>query len=143
MNQPTPRNIFSLLLLLALLLPILAACAGSPQAAAPTAPVAPAVPTALAPPVPATTPLGLNKLNHLVVIVQENWSFDSLYGEFPGANGIDEDRPPIVQLDNHNQPYTTLPQPKDTNTKPVSADARFPATLPVRPFDIDQYAAPN
>ena len=27
-------------------------------------------------------------LNHLIVIYQENWSFDSLYGKFPGANGL-------------------------------------------------------
>src|SRR2546421_8227697 len=32
---------------------------------------------------------GVQKLNHVVVIYQENWSFDSLYGKFPGANGID------------------------------------------------------
>jgi phospholipase C len=155
MNRFKRWNIFSPLLLLALLLPMLAACGGSPQAAVPATPVvaaapttmatasAPAAPTAMAMVVPATNPAGLNKLNHVVVILQENWSFDSLYGEFPGANGIDEDGPPIQQLDKQNQPYTTLPQPKDTNKKPVSADPRFPANLPVQPFDIDQYAAPN
>jgi phospholipase C len=30
----------------------------------------------------------LPNINHFVVIYQENWSFDSLYGSFPGANGI-------------------------------------------------------
>src|SRR5262245_50468275 len=149
MNRSPRWNIFSPLLLLALLLPILAACGGSPQAAAPTTlaaattPAILAAPTAMTPAVPATTAVGLNKLNHVVVILQENWSFDSLYGEFPGANGIPEDAAPIQQLDKQNQPYTTLPQPKDTNKKPVSADGRFPANLPVRPFDIDQYVAPN
>ena len=146
MNRSTRWNMFSPLLLLALLLPILAACAGSPQAAAPTAPAVPAAPTAMAPAVtsaPVASASGLNKLNHVVVILQENWSFDSLYGEFPGANGIPEDGPPIQQLDKQNQPYITLPQPKDTNQKPIAADGRFPANLPVRPFDIDQYVAPN
>jgi phospholipase C len=158
MNQSTRWKIFSPLLL-ALVLPILAACGGSPQAAAPTAPTllaaptamamatsAPAAPTAMAPAAtsaPAATASGLNKLNHVVVILQENWSFDSLYGEFPGANGIPEDAPPIQQLDKQNQPYATLPQPKDTNQKPIAADTRFPANLPVKPFDIDQYVAPN
>src|SRR5436309_12983747 len=96
MNRFTRWKIFSPLLLLVLLLPILAACGGSPQAAAPaaapaaTAPVsATAAPMVMANPttmaVPATNPVGLNKLNHIVVIVQENWSFDSLYSEFPGA----------------------------------------------------------
>jgi phospholipase C/phosphodiesterase/alkaline phosphatase D-like protein len=30
----------------------------------------------------------LNSIDHLVVIYQENWTFDGLYGSFPGANGI-------------------------------------------------------
>jgi phospholipase C len=28
------------------------------------------------------------QIEHFVVIYQENWSFDSLYGLFPGANGL-------------------------------------------------------
>ena len=31
---------------------------------------------------------GLERLNHIVVVVLENWSFDSLYGQFPGASGL-------------------------------------------------------
>lgn len=31
---------------------------------------------------------GHRRIKHVVVIYQENWSFDSLYGLFPGANGI-------------------------------------------------------
>jgi phospholipase C len=30
----------------------------------------------------------LDRIRHFVVIYQENWSFDALYGRFPGANGI-------------------------------------------------------
>src|SRR5262245_26102671 len=30
----------------------------------------------------------LSQIDHFVVIYQENWSFDGLYGSFPGANGI-------------------------------------------------------
>src|SRR6478672_6440322 len=37
---------------------------------------------------PATTPeSALKRVRHIVVIYQENWSFDSLYGQFPGADG--------------------------------------------------------
>src|SRR4029079_18530516 len=93
MNRTTRWNMFSPLLLLALLLPILAACGGSPQAAMPSASAVPAAPTAIAansataapaaptamePAVtsaPAASASGLNKLNHVVVILQENWSF--------------------------------------------------------------------
>src|SRR5215472_2018460 len=35
----------------------------------------------------------LNQVKHIVVIYQENWSFDSLYGLFPGANGIAQSSP--------------------------------------------------
>jgi phospholipase C len=31
---------------------------------------------------------GLRRLKHIVVIYLENHSFDNLYGEFPGANGL-------------------------------------------------------
>jgi phospholipase C len=31
---------------------------------------------------------GLARLQHIVVIYLENRSFDNLYGEFPGANGL-------------------------------------------------------
>ena len=31
---------------------------------------------------------GLSKIKHVVVIMQENRSFDSYFGTFPGANGI-------------------------------------------------------
>jgi acid phosphatase len=31
---------------------------------------------------------GLDSIQHIVVVYQENWSFDALYGSFPGANGI-------------------------------------------------------
>lgn len=30
----------------------------------------------------------LKSIKHIIVIYQENWSFDSLYGKFPRANGI-------------------------------------------------------
>src|SRR6266566_3752421 len=29
-----------------------------------------------------------SRINHIIVIYQENWSFDSLYGQFPGVNGL-------------------------------------------------------
>ena len=36
----------------------------------------------------AAQPAGAEKIQHLIVIYQENWSFDGLYGKFPGAEGI-------------------------------------------------------
>ncbi|MBV8799311.1 MAG: phospholipase [Alphaproteobacteria bacterium] len=35
-----------------------------------------------------TTPSGIHKIKHVIVIMQENHSFDNYFGTFPGANGI-------------------------------------------------------
>lgn len=82
---------------------------------------------------------GIEKINHVIVIYQENWSFDSLYGKFPGANGIERAGETVKQVDRSGTPYQTLPQPIDTNQKPPAPDPRFPAGLPVAPFDASQY----
>src|ERR1700753_2442591 len=36
----------------------------------------------------AKEPHALDNIDHIIVIYQENWPFDGLYGPFPGANGI-------------------------------------------------------
>src|SRR5271167_3876622 len=84
-------------------------------------------------------PSPLSQIQHIVVIYQENWSFDSLYGKFPGANGIANAGNNVIQLDKQGQPYATLPQALNTNLKPAQPDNRFPNDLPVQPFDINQY----
>jgi phospholipase C len=85
----------------------------------------------------------LSKVGHIVVIYQENWSFDSLYGKFPGADGLANAGNTVKQVDASGIPYTTLPQPLDTTLKPPGPDTRFPATLPVQPFDASQYVQPD
>lgn len=83
------------------------------------------------------------KINHVVVVYQENWSFDSLYGRFPGANGLAEAGAAAAQVDKDGNLYPTLPQPMNTTFSPPKPDVRFPADLPVGPFDLTQYVAPN
>src|SRR5437660_4754268 len=93
-------------------------------------------------PVPAAAASGadvLAKVQHIVVIYQENWSFDSLYGNFPGANGLANDASTVKQVDTTGQPYATLPQPINTNLKPPGPEPRFPAGLPVQPYDAAKY----
>src|SRR2546421_9116125 len=47
-------------------------------------------PPATEPPstVPASALHGIHKIRHVIVIVQENRSFDSYFGTYPGADGI-------------------------------------------------------
>jgi len=43
-------------------------------------------PSTTVPPTPA--PTGIHKIRHVVIIMQENRSFDSFFGTYPGADGI-------------------------------------------------------
>jgi len=86
---------------------------------------------------------GIEKINHFIVIYQENWSFDSLYPTFPGTDGIAKAGNTIKQVDKDGKPYATLPQPLDTTKKPPAPDERFPGDLPVAPYDAAKYVLPE
>jgi hypothetical protein len=85
----------------------------------------------------------IDKINHLIVIFQENWSFDGLYGVFPGANGIANAGATINQVDKEGRPYITLPAVIDNTKRPPAIDARVPPDLPVKPFDLSPYIPPD
>src|SRR5689334_4149908 len=76
----------------------------------------------------ATIP-GFERLKHVVVIYLENHSFDNLYGEFAGANGLSQ-AVSTTQVDLTGTPFATLPQPPGV---------QFPANLANAPFSIEQY----
>src|SRR4051812_21175512 len=82
-----------------------------------------------------------NRINHIVVIYAENRSFDNLYGLFPGANGISNALANYVaQVDHDGTPFAVLP-PVWANEHDLTSraiDPRYPATLPNRPFRIDE-----
>src|SRR5215467_1349937 len=80
-----------------------------------------------------------NRVHHIIVIYQENWSFDSLYPRFPGANGIANAASTTPQVDKSGAPITVLPQPINNNVSPAVPDSRFPANLPVAPYDMTKY----
>lgn len=90
-----------------------------------------------------TEPVGLNRIEHIVVIYLENRSFDSLFGVFPGANGLAEAQNAPSQIDEHGHPYKALPKVMDAKHKPAVLDQRFPIDLPNSPFDIALYAKPD
>src|ERR1700722_11823426 len=76
------------------------------------------------------TATGVQKLNHIVVILLENWSFDSLYAEFAGADGLSAALDASAQVDpSTGQPFATLPQ----------TESHMPAGLPNMPFALDPY----
>ncbi|HTR19345.1 MAG TPA: acid phosphatase [Gemmatimonadales bacterium] len=72
----------------------------------------------------------LDRLQHIVVIYLENHSFDNLYGEFAGANGLANAGATSTQVDGTGTPFATLP---------MTATSPFPANLPNAPFNIEQY----
>src|SRR5258708_30407156 len=53
----------------------------------------------------------LKKINHLVVIYEENRSFDNLYGQFEDANGLEQaSHTAKPQVDASRQPHPWLRQ---------------------------------
>ncbi|HEV2376471.1 MAG TPA: alkaline phosphatase family protein [Streptosporangiaceae bacterium] len=54
-------------------------------------------------------PAGIHKIKHVIVIMQENRSFDSYFGTFPGADGI-----PM----RHGRPTVCVPDPGGGCTRP-------------------------
>jgi acid phosphatase len=92
----------------------------------------------------------LRNIKHIVVIYQENWSFDSLYGLFPGANGLAQASPKSLnQTDKSDQPLSsqigqqfnavsgvtlTTPPPPINNGQ---IDTRFaPGLNTLLPYDV-------
>jgi acid phosphatase len=91
-------------------------------------------------PPPAPVPQG--KIKHVVVIYQENWSFDALYGRFRGANGLANGAATVPQVDKvTGAPIATLPQPLIRN----APDPNFTglAGKPVGPYAASDYVQPS
>jgi phospholipase C len=86
------------------------------------------------------------KIEYVIIIYPENRSFDSLYGKFPGANGIEKASiASQTQLTPTGTPYQTLPQPNTSGIPGISSgpDDRFSSvTLPNKAYDLQPYV-PN
>ena len=97
------------------------------------------------------------RLRHIIVIYQENWSFDSLYGQFPGASGYAYGFDTLPQLDLKASPsYSSLvyktPSPLNGAIDPqfpVSPDGNLALwfnhnlALPLMPYDFSNYIDQN
>ena len=65
------------------------------------------------------TAWGHNRVDHIVVIYQENHSFDNLYGGWEGVDGLARaDAAHTTQVDQAGAPYACLPQ-NDVNIAPA------------------------
>lgn len=74
----------------------------------------------------------IQKIKHIVVIYMENHSFDNLYGQFEGAEGLaDAQAANITQVDKEGKKYEYLPA--------IPRSSAFPTNLPNHYFNIDQY----
>jgi phospholipase C len=81
------------------------------------------------------------KIKYFIIIFQENWSFDSLYGTFSDVNGLNS--APVEntrQVDTKGIPYRFLPPCVNTNTNKVYSEI---PSLPNAPFNLEPYIPPN
>jgi phospholipase C len=83
-------------------------------------------------------------IQHLVVIYLENWSFDGLYGTFPGADGLTPGPGTPTPLPQANKTGTPLP---DLGRVPMQTSsctaAGLTTPLPNRPFDLSPVVPPH
>ncbi len=93
---------------------------------------------------------GLKKIDHFVVIYEENHSFDNLYGGWERVNGLrDADRSHTRQVNQAGARYECLLQ-NDVNLKSPPLSARCANTAPAfsshffnEPFRIEDYVTPE
>jgi acid phosphatase len=92
----------------------------------------------------------LRKINHIVVIYEENHSFDNLYGGWEGVNGLQNaDAAHTTQVDQNGQPYSCLLQNDVNLTSPPlpaicnDAEHGFASAFTNWFWPIDQYLPPD
>jgi len=87
------------------------------------------------------------QITHVIVIYPENRSFDSLYGKFPGANGLANATNSLQYERSNGVPLANLIEPNTGNMPLISFgdDSRFAAHAPYpnAPFDTSPYVPDN
>ena len=89
----------------------------------------------------------LSRINHIVVIYQENHSFDNLYGGWEKVNGLQRPRRRTTQVNQAGTPYDCLLQNDVNLTSPplsvrctdTTTGTTFTSHFRNRPFTIDDY----
>jgi acid phosphatase len=90
----------------------------------------------------------LDRIRHIVVVYEENHSFDNLYGGWEGVEGrAAADAAHTTQVDQAGDPYTCLLQDDVNLTSPplpaTCTDKTFSSAFPNRFFTIDDFIAPT
>jgi phospholipase C len=94
----------------------------------------------------------LKKVNHIVVLYQENHSFDNLFGGWKGVNGLAHaDAAHTTQVNQAGVPYTCLKQNDVKLTSPplpatctdTTTGSPFQSAFRNQPFAIDDYILPS
>ena len=92
--------------------------------------------------------LGLGNINHIVVIYQENHSFDNLYGSWERVNGLSHaSAANTLQVNQGGTAYTCLKQndvnltspPQPVTCTDTTTGTPFDSNFPNRPFNIEDY----
>jgi acid phosphatase len=93
-------------------------------------------------------PDALQRIKHIVVVYEENHSFDNLYGGWEGVEGLAAaDAAHTTQVDQAGRPFGCLLQ-NDVNLAPPAlpatcTDGTIASAFPNRPFTIDRFIAPT
>jgi acid phosphatase len=94
----------------------------------------------------------LSRINHIVVVYQENHSFDNLYGRWEGTRGLRHaPRARTIQVNQAGVPYECLQQDDVNLTSPplsvrctdTTTGTEFSSHFRNRPFTIDDYIPPS
>ena len=95
----------------------------------------------------------LQRIDHIVVIYEENHSFDNLYGGWEGVNGVSNADPAhTTQVDQFGNPYSCLFQNDANLTSPplstvcsgvTPRSVAFNSHFSNAPFTIDDYIKPD
>jgi phospholipase C len=84
----------------------------------------------------------LSRIDHIVVIYQENHSFDNLYGNWEGVNGLrNAPRARTIQVNQAGTPYECLLQ-NDVNLTSPPLSVRCTDTTTATPFSSHFFNRP-
>src|SRR4029079_17631944 len=96
---------------------------------------------------------GLDRVKHIVVIYEENHSFDNLYGGWEGVNGLaNADPAHTTQVNQEGEPFTCLlqndvnltsPDPLPATCTDTTTATPFVSHFANSPFRIDDYIKPS